>query len=135
VFDLLDDLVAMSRLLSDERQNNEFEVAVVEHAAQAATVAMTPPAPMAALVLMAETFPMPGAAHAALALEMSMKHAFSVCISIYLIKRYIETTPRQEAAHKTGLGLTRAPRRRQVRAIDFRSADRWPTSGCFRRAS
>ena len=31
--------------------------------------------------------------------------------------------------------LCHATNRRQVRAIDFRSADRWPTSGCFQRAN
>jgi hypothetical protein len=78
---------------------------------------------MAALVVMGKALAVAGTAHAALALEMSMIHAFSVRISIYLIKRYIETASRQEAPCKTGLGLTQAAGRRQVRAIEFRSAD------------
>jgi hypothetical protein len=72
---------------------------VVEHAAQTATVAVTAPAPMAvpALVFRAKTFAVAGAAHAALALQVSMIHIFSVRISIYLNKRYIEIASRQEA--------------------------------------
>ena len=45
MFDLLDDLVAVAGLLCDQRQHDELEIALIEHAAHAAPMAMTPRRP------------------------------------------------------------------------------------------
>src|SRR5262249_45151546 len=76
MLDLLDQFVAMPRLLGEQRQNHEFEVALIEHAARPATMAKASMAPVAALAFQAPALAAPRPAHAPLSFKMSVSHRF-----------------------------------------------------------